>query len=65
VSPEQRWLSAVWPFVRGRLPEAPARVVKLGCGSLGLADTSEADERAAIAAGEIRPNRIDYVGGPR
>jgi SAM-dependent methyltransferase len=27
-----------------------------------LADTSEADERDAIAAGAIRANRIDYVG---
>lgn len=27
-----------------------------------LADVSENDERAAIAAGEIQANRIDYVG---
>lgn len=27
-----------------------------------LADTSEADEQAAIDAGQIRANRIDYVG---
>jgi SAM-dependent methyltransferase len=29
------WLAAVWPFVRGRLPSAPASVVEVGCGTLG------------------------------
>ena len=29
------WLGAVWPFVRGWLPAAPARVVEIGCGPLG------------------------------
>ena len=29
------WLSAMWPFVRGQLPPAPARVVELGCGPVG------------------------------
>jgi len=27
-----------------------------------LADTTDADERSAIGAGEIQPTRIDYVG---
>lgn len=31
----ERWLEAVWPFVRGWLPAAPARVVEIGCGSMG------------------------------
>ena len=31
----ERWLDAVWPFVRGWLPDAPARVVEIGCGPLG------------------------------
>ncbi len=30
-----------------------------------LADTTEADERAAIAAGRIQATRIDWVGTPR
>ena len=30
-----RWLAAVWPYVRGQLPPAPARVLEVGCGSLG------------------------------
>jgi SAM-dependent methyltransferase len=32
---DERWLAAVWPRVREWLPPAPARVVELGCGSLG------------------------------
>jgi len=35
VTPDERWLAAVWPFVRASLPAAPARVVELGCGPLG------------------------------
>ena len=31
----ERWLGATWPFVRGWLPAAPARVVEIGCGPLG------------------------------
>lgn len=30
-----RWLDATWPRVRAQLPAAPARVIELGCGSLG------------------------------
>jgi hypothetical protein len=30
-----------------------------------LADTTEAEEQAAIDAGQIQPNRIEYVGGRR
>jgi SAM-dependent methyltransferase len=35
VTPDERWLAAVWPFVRASLPPAPARVVEIGCGPLG------------------------------
>jgi SAM-dependent methyltransferase len=35
VTPEERWLAAVWPFVRASLPAAPAQVVEVGCGPLG------------------------------
>jgi SAM-dependent methyltransferase len=35
VTPDERWLAAVWPFVRASLPAAPARVAELGCGPLG------------------------------
>ena len=35
VTPDERWLAAVWPFVRASLPPAPASVVEIGCGLLG------------------------------
>jgi hypothetical protein len=35
VTSDERWLAANWPFVRGSLPAAPARVVEVGCGPLG------------------------------
>ena len=35
MSPDERWLAAVWPFVRSWLPTAPAGVVEIGCGPLG------------------------------
>jgi hypothetical protein len=35
MAPDDRWLAAVWPFVREQLPAAPARVLEVGCGTLG------------------------------
>jgi len=35
VTPDDRWLAAVWPFVRAQLPAAPAAVAEIGCGPLG------------------------------
>jgi SAM-dependent methyltransferase len=35
VTPDERWLDAMWPFVRAQLPAPPARVVEVGCGPLG------------------------------
>jgi SAM-dependent methyltransferase len=32
---DDRWLAAVWPFVRGQLPPPPAPVLEVGCGPLG------------------------------
>jgi SAM-dependent methyltransferase len=32
---DERWLASVWPFVRAQLPSVPARVLEIGCGSLG------------------------------
>ena len=32
---DERWLAAVWPFVRGWLPAPPAAVLEIGCGPLG------------------------------
>jgi SAM-dependent methyltransferase len=35
MTPDDRWLAAVWPFVRGQLPPRPATVLEVGCGTLG------------------------------
>ena len=35
MTPATRWLDTLWPLIRTRLPAAPARVVEVGCGSLG------------------------------
>jgi SAM-dependent methyltransferase len=35
MTPDERWLAAVWPFVRESLPAPPARVLEIGCGPLG------------------------------
>jgi SAM-dependent methyltransferase len=35
VSSQHRWLATQWPNVRSYLPEPPAVVVEVGCGSLG------------------------------
>jgi SAM-dependent methyltransferase len=35
MTPDDPWLGAVWPFVRDQLPPPPARVLEVGCGSLG------------------------------
>ncbi len=35
MTPDERWLAAVWPFVRARLPPPPATVLEIGCGPLG------------------------------
>src|SRR5215472_12107791 len=34
-TPDEIWLAATWPFVRGELPSPPARVAELGCGTSG------------------------------
>jgi SAM-dependent methyltransferase len=35
MTPDERWLAAVWPFVRAGLPSPPAAVLEIGCGPLG------------------------------
>ena len=35
MTPDDRWLAAVWPFVREQLPPPPAAVLEIGCGALG------------------------------
>jgi SAM-dependent methyltransferase len=35
VTPDERWLASLWPFVRAWLPAPAAAVVEIGCGPLG------------------------------
>lgn len=35
MTPDERWLAAVWPVVRRQLPAPPAQVIEIGCGPLG------------------------------
>jgi hypothetical protein len=35
VTPDERWLAALWPLVRAWLPAPAAAVVEIGCGPLG------------------------------
>jgi SAM-dependent methyltransferase len=35
MTPDERWLAEVWPFVRAWLPSPPATVLDIGCGPLG------------------------------
>jgi SAM-dependent methyltransferase len=35
MTPSERWLAATWPPVRAHLPDAPARLVDIGCGPFG------------------------------
>ena len=35
MTPAQRWLASLWPFVRSEFPAAPARVLEIGCGPFG------------------------------
>lgn len=35
MTPDERWLAAVWPFVAAQLPARPGPVVEIGCGPLG------------------------------
>ena len=35
MTPDERWLAALWPSVRASLPAPPVRVLEIGCGPLG------------------------------
>ncbi|HEX6447142.1 MAG TPA: methyltransferase domain-containing protein [Streptosporangiales bacterium] len=35
MTPKERWFASTLPFVRAHIPPAPARVVEIGCGTLG------------------------------
>ena len=35
MTPDERWLAALWPSVRAPLPSPPAHVLEIGCGPFG------------------------------
>lgn len=58
---DERWLEETWPFVREQLPLAPARIVELGCGSLGgFVPRMRALGHAAIGVDPEAPEGPDY-----
>lgn len=58
----ERWLAAVWPVVRGRLPPPPARVVELGCGRLGgFVPRMRADGYDAVGIDPQAPEGDEFV----
>jgi SAM-dependent methyltransferase len=61
MTPDDRWLAAVWPFVRRQLPPAPARVLEVGCGSLGgFVPALLSDGYEAIGVDPEAPEGSDY-----
>lgn len=61
MSSKQRWLEAMWPRVRSWLPDPPAVVVELGCGSLGgFVPALLADGYTAIGIDPSAPDEAAY-----
>lgn len=61
MTPDERWLAAVWPFVRAKLPSRPARVLEIGCGPLGgFVPMLYADGYDAAGADPAAPDAAGY-----
>jgi len=61
MTPAARWLDTLWPLIRTRLPAAPARVVEVGCGSLGgFVPMLRADGYDAVGIDPQAPDDADY-----
>jgi SAM-dependent methyltransferase len=57
----ERWLAALWPVVRSRLPEPPARVVDIGCGALGgFVPFLQSDGYEALGVDPEAPDSANY-----
>jgi SAM-dependent methyltransferase len=57
----KRWLAAVWPVVRGRLPAPPAQVVEIGCGSFGgFVPMLRSSGYDAVGVDPVAPDEDDY-----
>jgi SAM-dependent methyltransferase len=56
-----RWLGALWPLVRGRLPEPPARLLEIGCGPQGgFVPRLASSGYSAIGVDPEAPEGVDY-----
>ena len=61
MTPDERWLAAVWPSVRAPLPAPPARVLEIGCGPLGgFVPMLRADGYAATGIDPEAPEGADF-----
>lgn len=60
-TPEERWLTAVLPFVRDHVPPAPSRVLEIGCGTLGgFVPTLNAEGYATVGVDPEAPEGPAY-----
>jgi SAM-dependent methyltransferase len=60
-TPSERWLAATWPLVYTSLPAPPARVIDVGCGSLGgFVPTLHANGYDALGVDPKAPDGEDY-----
>ncbi len=65
MTPNERWLAAIWPTVEGHLPEPPAAVVDLGCGPLGgFVPMLRARGYDALGIDPKAPEGPDYLQAP-
>jgi SAM-dependent methyltransferase len=65
MTPGECWLPTLWPLVRARLPAPPARVVDVGCGSLGgFVPVLRADGYDAIGIDPHAPDEPHYRRSP-
>jgi SAM-dependent methyltransferase len=59
---KQRWLEAMWPLVRDRIPAPPARVLDVGCGPLGgFVPRLRADGYDAVGVDPEAPDGPHYL----
>jgi SAM-dependent methyltransferase len=59
---KRRWFDALWPLVAARLPPQPARVVEIGCGSLGgFVPALTAHGYSAVGVDPAAPDGPAYV----
>ena len=64
MTPGERWLDAMWPRVRSRLPQAPATVIDVGCGARGgFVPMLRTDGYDAVGIDPEAPEEPHYIRG--